>query len=270
MKETGGGRAKRDGIVFRSTVVPHLCVDAIRNEEGEISTIVFPEVLVDLLEAYGTLHDKNYRVKMTKKVIVTIDILLIVLSFLTRHIPAILAAVYFSLLLSKDLFEFLELSYQMKSKNGAERSTAKYHAAEHMVLNAFRDLKRVPTLEEIKHYSRFSEYCGSMEFIDKFTIHGLTSLLIALSGLFPLSIHIFICIAYLLILLFCNTGKVTKFLQVAVTTPPTDLELEVAIEGLSSLEEFDNELEKALGDETDDIEIELVIHRQEDSQNGRT
>ena len=207
---------------------------------------------------------------MTKKVIVTIDILLIVLSFLTRHIPAILAAVYFSLLLSKDLFEFLELSYQMKSKNGAERSTAKYHAAEHMVLNAFRDLKRVPTLEEIKHYSRFSEYCGSMEFIDKFTIHGLTSLLIALFGLFPLSIHIFICIVYLLILLFCNTGKVTKFLQVAVTTPPTDLELEVAIEGLSSLEEFDNELEKALGDETDDIEIELVIHRQEDSQNDRT
>ena len=39
----------------------------------------------------------------------------------------------------------------------------KFHAAEHMILNAFRELDRLPTAEEVRKSSRFSNTCGSTE-----------------------------------------------------------------------------------------------------------
>ena len=45
----------------------------------------------------------------------------------------------------------------IRTKNGKERAHARYHAAEHMVINAYYKLQRVPTIEETKESSRFSK-----------------------------------------------------------------------------------------------------------------
>lgn len=34
--------------------------------------------------------------------------------------------------------------------NHTEKKTQKFHAAEHMIFNAYDDLERLPTLEELK------------------------------------------------------------------------------------------------------------------------
>ena len=42
-----------------------------------------------------------------------------------------------------------------------EKNAYKFHSAEHMVINAYRKLKKVPSLEEIRDYSRFHNSCGT-------------------------------------------------------------------------------------------------------------
>lgn len=42
-----------------------------------------------------------------------------------------------------------------------ERNFFKYHAAEHMACNAYKALQRVPTINEIREYSRFNYSCGT-------------------------------------------------------------------------------------------------------------
>ena len=51
----------------------------------------------------------------------------------------------------------------MKSKNGKERAAARYHAAEHKVINAYKTLQRIPKVQEVRKASRFSSECGSNE-----------------------------------------------------------------------------------------------------------
>ena len=43
-------------------------------------------------------------------------------------------------------------------------STRKFHSAEHMVVNAYNKLHRIPSLEETKMFSRFHNRCGTTNF----------------------------------------------------------------------------------------------------------
>lgn len=104
----------------------------------------------------------------------------------------------------------------------------KFHAAEHMIVNAYRKLHRVPSIEELRKYSRFNSLCG-------------TNLSLAI---------LFFCIPYLIgyffkldyslyamiiiILELSLPLGLFNFVQVFVTKKPTDKELNVAIEGLKA------------------------------------
>lgn len=47
---------------------------------------------------------------------------------------------------------FIEFVYDIKSKRGNNRMAGKYHAAEHMAINAYEKLHRVSQLDEIKNF----------------------------------------------------------------------------------------------------------------------
>ena len=119
----------------------------------------------------------------------------------------------------------------------------KFHAAEHMVTNAYRKLKRVPSLEEIRDYSRFHNSCGTnlttqlvMNFILMFFCTFISNPLYRFIGM--LSVNII-----LLILLLCGF---LNFLQKFTTIIPTDKELSVAIAGMNVwLENEKKEKEKS-------------------------
>lgn len=243
MKDINYARSKNDGIVFQSTVFPMLSIEVNRDESGKIHSTVVPGIFDELFEFVGTLQDENNQNRNFKLFVAITDILLIIVGLLTRNVGVTVATVYFSILISRDFFAFAKLIYQMKSPHGKERSTARYHSAEHMVLNAYRDLKRVPTLEEIKHYSRFSEYCGSRAIIYKLVSYGSACILISISNLIPLFVYIYLCIIVAVFIAIANSKGWLKVFQVLITSKPTDSELEVAIEGLKALQELDESLE---------------------------
>lgn len=130
----------------------------------------------------------------------------------------------------------------MKSKNGSLVSLAKFHSAEHMAVNAYEQLQRIPTLGEIKRFSRFSKGCGFMLIMHRIVTHlsVIILLLFAIGG--NMSAYYFaLAIIPAFMIIAWHKGWF-KFLQVFFTAPPTDNELEVAIEGLKNFEE----MEKAL------------------------
>lgn len=126
------------------------------------------------------------------------------------------------------LFSFIiTSSYERKE----ERNAYKFHSAEHMVLNAYRKLKRVPSIEEIYQFSQFSNSCGTntttllviffaLSFICSFISNSSYRLLVLI-------------LADLLVLILLQRGFL-NFLQKFTTIKPTDKELAVAIAGMNA------------------------------------
>ena len=115
-----------------------------------------------------------------------------------------------------------------KLKYEAFKKLRRFHGAEHAVTNAYYDLHRVPTIEEIKRYSNWSYYCGSLRSIESampFILIGFVRI-ITIDYFIPISIVV-IVLGTLLI----KTGKIC-FLESLVTSNPTDREYDIAIKGL--------------------------------------
>ena len=123
----------------------------------------------------------------------------------------------------------------MKVLNSEEKKLARYHSAEHMVLNAYHKLGKVPSLEEIKTFSRFSKYCGCRVLTSKIIEDIPTTLAIAFYAEIHFIPYILICIFSYIIGRKLLKKDFIKVEQILFTEPPTDLELEVAIKGLETL-----------------------------------
>lgn len=263
MKEITYARSKKDGIVFQSTILPMLSVESIRDNSGKIYSTIIPGMLSEFFDFVGTFQNNPNQNRNFKLFVVIADIILMIVSLLTRNIGITIAAVYFSIIISYDFFAFAKIVYHMKSKHGKERSTARYHSAEHMVLNAYRDLQRVPTLEEIKHYSRFSEHCGSREIIHKLVSYGSICVLISISNLIPILVYIALCIIVGIAISIAKSKGWLKVFQILITSKPSDEDLQVAIEGLKALQELDESLEAEMFEEDingESFSIQIIIH----------
>lgn len=110
-----------------------------------------------------------------------------------------------------------------------EKETYKFHSAEHMVINAYEEIERVPTIEEIRDFSRFSNDCGS-------NIIPLTIILSIIEFLGTFILNLF-CRSMVLggacfVVFTLRDRGFLNFWQNFTTIPPTDRELNVAIEGM--------------------------------------
>lgn len=121
------------------------------------------------------------------------------------------------------------LGFIFANKKG--KTIHRFHSAEHMVLNAYRDLKRVPSIEEISNYSRFSKTCGT----NMTTYIILSILYILICSFAPHTLYGFIIplIMYISLVILLNLGYL-NFLQYFSTRPATITELLVAIEGMNT------------------------------------
>lgn len=165
-----------------------------------------------------------------------INILLILYSiFVARDINYIIASGYYSFTVSKYLYVSIYQSFKMKVLNSDEKKVARYHSAEHMVLNAYRKLGKVPSLDEIKTFSRFSKYCGSRVLMSKIIAYIPTSLAIAFGDEIHFSAYISIFIISYIMSRKLLKKDFIKVEQILFTEPPTDIELKVAIRGLETL-----------------------------------
>jgi uncharacterized protein YqhQ len=98
-----------------------------------------------------------------------------------------------------------------------------------MAAQAIEKLQRVPTLEEIKHFSRIERSCGT----NISTILVLMYFLASFWGLLLNGIpSIMVYVLSLVLLLFLLAKGWLNFIQYITTVPPTDEELLVAIAGI--------------------------------------
>lgn len=137
-----------------------------------------------------------------------------------------------TLILNLGLFNMKgDILVYIMDKIGAEeyKSLRRYHGAEHAVINAYYDLHRVPTLEEIKRYSNWSNRCSSLNTFYTtipFFIVGI-SRIICIGNWFIVVVIILIIIMGILI-----KKEKLCFLEALVTSNPKDEEYEVAINAL--------------------------------------
>lgn len=231
-------RSKKNGIVFYSNTLPFVGSETFYDDSGKMqSRLIFTRV-DELVDYMGTLNEKENT--FNKKNLIIFDFALIIISIIafvcTKNFGLIFASIYFSVFVSHDLFEFAKISYKMKLKKGRECSIAKFHAAEHMAINAYKKLQRIPTLEEAKKYSRFSKNCGSRKILSRIFMFSMIT--VAMATLISYNGLIYLIVVLLIPLFRVILEKYgwLIFLQVFVTSKPTDKEIELAIEGLRQFE----------------------------------
>lgn len=112
--------------------------------------------------------------------------------------------------------------------------THRFHAAEHAVVNAYYDLNRVPTLDEIKNYSYYSYYCGTINiFMDAWP-----NLIVGFCRFFPGN-WFFVPLVFA-ISIFAWAVKKQKlfFVEYFTLYEPTEKEYKVVIAALSGALEY--------------------------------
>lgn len=112
--------------------------------------------------------------------------------------------------------------------NKSAQSLARFHAAEHAVINGYYDLQRVPTIEEIHDYSSYSYRCGSLNSFK----YGLLFIGFAVARLVPgLWFLVAMLVAWIVDFILVKTNGLT-FMEFLVLDEPTDTEYAVAIKAM--------------------------------------
>ena len=126
------------------------------------------------------------------------------------------------------LLSFLAGNLSIKT---TKNRTKMFHSAEHMVINAYTKLKRIPSLEEARNSSRFHNYCGT----NNTTVIVLDNFFIFLCTFLPTKKYIVIGILSIVIIIqLLKRLGLLNIMQIFTTSPPTDMELLVGIEGLKT------------------------------------
>ena len=237
-------RSSQDGIIFYSSQNPGLGVQVILTPEGKCKATPVITILEDFFGLLGGGSVMNYVI--SKKAVIILDLVILALVCFTRNISFIIAWIYFAYLASVDVFQSISLAIAIKL--GDLQRLGRFHSAEHMSVEAYNSLKRVPTIDEVKKCSRFSVNCGSFPGFQKSFNYFILSLFIASGGFLNLMIYIITCIFVIVLLYVVGRYKLVKYLQVFLTNKPTDEELNVAIEGLRELEALDNNFENDCGE----------------------
>lgn len=130
-------------------------------------------------------------------------------------------------------YAFIKLTHFFKTRvicRKKRKDISRFHSAEHMVVNAYEKLNRVPTLKEIRNYSKFHNHCGTNETTEQV----LKCILIVLCSFFSDSLDMLggICAVNFIVPILLECGFL-NFLQRYTTMEPTDKELLVAIAGMN-------------------------------------
>lgn len=228
------GMSMQNGIIFRSCIIPI-----------EVETTYHKKPIVRLrspLELFFGFIPARYAIGLKTldfRLVMAIGITMIVLAVFTLNFNTIFAAAYMAVVVLKDLLEVIYASCQIKF--GKCKSLGRYHAAEHMAIDAYLKYKRVPTLEEIRKASRFQENCGSRMVFRRLGFFLPLSITFFTVNFVDSRLYIVEIVISLLIGILVSRKSIGKYLQVFFTNKPTDQELEVAIKGIKALHEAEDD-----------------------------
>lgn len=221
-------RSKRNGIEFYSNVCPFIGVDSSLDSNGVIQTRILFRSTMDFMDTVsGQIPTPHTGAKILT---IFLSLLLMCIAIFFGDILHIIGALYFSILVLKPLLDFIFLIFDQKF--GQEKSISRFHAAEHMAINAYAKFQRVPTIDEVLKSSRFEKDCGSRIGFNSIIINSF----IAFDTAFILENHpqLSIALAFIVPTLVFLADRIglLKFLQIFVTSKPTQVELSVAVAGI--------------------------------------
>lgn len=224
-----------NGITFCSNICPFLCVETFFDSSDNLRTRLY-------LKQSDSMQKNEESVsigKLQKRLWLITSIILMTSAFIAaihfNNFYLVISALFFSNLIMFPLFDSISYWHNIKSKKGKQHSMGNFHSAEHMVINAYHKLQRVPTLHEVKKFSRFSKNCGSMP---RFLWFIICVPVCFMPTAFYYDIRtsiLLLSLYYMFLLIAIHHGWLT-FFQILVTNKPTDRELLLAIEALTQFE----------------------------------
>lgn len=141
---------------------------------------------------------------------------------------------YYSFRIFLQFFLACYLSIVLSTLLYRPRTWLKLKSASAMLINAYRELGRAPSLEELRKYSTFNNFDG----INSLIIRGITIILVLFCTYIPnlfvaiiLSLIVLIIVKPRLEILIYRYGLM-DFSQIFLSAAPTDMELEVAISAM--------------------------------------
>ena len=111
------------------------------------------------------------------------------------------------------------------------------HGAEHKIVNAYTKLKRIPSVEEARAFSRIHKECGCVSSGNRVVFFAALGSAISFhSQLGTMGSFLIVLVTFLLIYFFTTSGlNPWKLIEYANTAEPDDLELEMALSALERL-----------------------------------
>lgn len=240
-KKILNARSRENGIVLLSSKFPSLCYEAYIDENGEVKTGIIPTMVGNIRDFgdFVSRDEKKYRkVEFYCKAVFLILAILSVI--LTKNVSIALALLYFSMIALKDTIELCESVWGLKF--GKYKSTARFHSAEHMSINAYEKKQGIPTMEEIKKASRFDKNCSSRKPINKVLILGLLAVVVSVSAFVEMYVYLILVALLFIFSYFQQKYNICTFLQILVTNKPTEKELKVALAGIEYFDKMEEKL----------------------------
>lgn len=196
---------------------------AIRNEYGKI------EVAIEEIEEQNYTKKENFLANALMVALILFELLIIKpliikLDLLTFFYIFPVIFCFISLIIS---IVCLEISDNSKTSK-------KNHGAEHMVFNAYKKLKRIPLVSEVKNFSRFSGSCGAIIYASLIMSHLIAYLIYAKFTIaIPQTVMLIIGLDLFRIFPFNFIGLLA---QIFTTKKPDDNNIELGIASLCALE----------------------------------
>ena len=151
----------------------------------------------------------------------------------------------------KNVLELIKATYKLKTKN---KMQAKYNGAVNMVLNAYDELERIPTVEETKNFSIFDEkadvivpltkICRNLPFIIVMLATPYIFEILEKYDINSLWYFIVVPIEMLTCELIRRKGRrIVKYLQILLISKPEDEQINDVISGLRRIEDITKKIE---------------------------
>lgn len=217
MIKVRSGKSEKDRISFSTKTNT---VTAIRKENGDIfldfknQNESFGQALLVLLGIFGTLS-------LIKA--------FVLVPLIENHI---IQTTWY--LVPSFCYLFLIIFSIIVVRKSGGKELLRNHGAEHMVFSAYNKLKKVPTVEEARHFSRINRACGATIFSAFMTAQLIGFIVYLLTGFVISELILFLVpLFFQTIFPFNFLGKVAQFFT---TSKPEKQNIELAIFALLSLE----------------------------------
>lgn len=226
------GKDEKNGNCIKIMSTRYPAAIAFLNDDGiiEIDPEVDEETQKKIEEQYERYSKTAKKVQNGFKIFAIVCYLsMIPAVLLNSYLPTFVLALAFISLgctkIASHIYEFVKVI--LKDKDTIQ--SFKFHAAEHAVINAYYDLKRVPTIEEIKNYSSFTYGCSvARDFREAWGF-----LMIGFCRFIP---DFWFLIAVAICLIFSKWADKQNFFftEAVALSEPTDFEYDAAIRCMES------------------------------------